>query len=418
MFVAQQHLNAPRPRPSRVKDGLSRTFDRVVARAMAKDPRDRFQSAGDLARAAAAAAQGSRLPRGTHSVATGMAAPVPARVGHRGRNWLHRHRVVLAAVLSTVVLTGGAVLLLTAGDDPPAAPVNAAGELVGEPIHLPVQPERLVSTSGVLWAMTIDTGRRARVDAAGEVRGFAAATDLGGGLFPAMAAGAGGVWTTQAYDPSGGVTKFDARTGEAIARVTLARAFAVTAGPEGVWATTSPGQGRRDGGVVQIDPQSGRVITGPLPAGSDPAAATVAGGSLWVTDGRSDRLLRLDPGTLRLRERVSAGDGPGLLAADGDVLWVANVDERTLLRVDARSGDPIGAPIGLGKEIDDLLVTRDGVWVAGGDNTVTRLARASGSQIGTAIPVGRAPLTLAPADQGVWVGSSTDSTVQRIRDGR
>src|SRR5215207_10415865 len=42
------HLSAPPPRPGDVAGGVPETFDAVIARALAKDPDDRFPSAGDL----------------------------------------------------------------------------------------------------------------------------------------------------------------------------------------------------------------------------------------------------------------------------------------------------------------------------------------------------------------------------------
>ncbi|MGZ8676771.1 MAG: serine/threonine-protein kinase, partial [Solirubrobacterales bacterium] len=52
------HLNDAPPRPSDSRPGLPAEIDGVVARAMAKDPAERFPSAGDLGRAAVAAAHG------------------------------------------------------------------------------------------------------------------------------------------------------------------------------------------------------------------------------------------------------------------------------------------------------------------------------------------------------------------------
>jgi serine/threonine-protein kinase len=46
------HLMEPIPRPSQLASGVPITFDGVIARGMAKDPKDRYASAGELAKAA------------------------------------------------------------------------------------------------------------------------------------------------------------------------------------------------------------------------------------------------------------------------------------------------------------------------------------------------------------------------------
>ena len=50
------HMFSPPPRPSIMRRGITRAFDDVVARGMAKKPSDRYASAGELAKATAAAA--------------------------------------------------------------------------------------------------------------------------------------------------------------------------------------------------------------------------------------------------------------------------------------------------------------------------------------------------------------------------
>ncbi len=49
------HVFSPPPRPSIMRRGISRAFDDVISRGMAKQPADRFASAGELAKAATAA---------------------------------------------------------------------------------------------------------------------------------------------------------------------------------------------------------------------------------------------------------------------------------------------------------------------------------------------------------------------------
>ena len=68
------HMRDPIPRPS-MKDPTNQYFDRIVARALAKEPGERFPSAGDLGRAALAAARGEPVTETERTVAIGSAAP-------------------------------------------------------------------------------------------------------------------------------------------------------------------------------------------------------------------------------------------------------------------------------------------------------------------------------------------------------
>ena len=67
-------MNDPPPSPRRQAPAVPPTFDAVVSRAMAKAPEDRYPSAGDLGRAALAAAEGTATHSPERSVATGAAA--------------------------------------------------------------------------------------------------------------------------------------------------------------------------------------------------------------------------------------------------------------------------------------------------------------------------------------------------------
>ena len=72
------HINDPPAPPSTVVPGLPPELDAVVLRALAKDPAERYQSAGDLGRAALAAVEGRQPAAPERMVAVGQAAPPEA----------------------------------------------------------------------------------------------------------------------------------------------------------------------------------------------------------------------------------------------------------------------------------------------------------------------------------------------------
>jgi serine/threonine-protein kinase len=75
------HMHDEPPRPTQAAAGVPEGFDRVIARALAKDPERRYPSAGDLGRAALAAAEGRPVTESERTVARGAAAPLEREAG-------------------------------------------------------------------------------------------------------------------------------------------------------------------------------------------------------------------------------------------------------------------------------------------------------------------------------------------------
>jgi serine/threonine-protein kinase len=409
------HLDEPPPRPS--KDGAPRGLDAVVERAMSKDPGRRFRSAGDLGRAAVAAVEGGRLRLSEQSVATGAAAPVD--VGRRRRRQGRRGATLVGLGVGAVLAGLAAAVAFALGvfSSGGAAPANAAGGLDGEPIHLSQAPDRLAVSGGYLWAMTTAGGQLARIEVeAGRVEYEPAPFDLGGGTFPDLAGGTGSLWQTHANPTVGGVDRIDPATMEGIERIALPSANALAVGTDGVWVTTAQaeGSGQQDA-LARIDPGPDRLVGALVPLGPDLADVAVAPSAVWVVDRASDSVFRVDPSTMRVRARIAVGDAPAVVAVSPVAVWVANIGDRTLTRIDPVRDEAVGAPITLGKELEDILAASGALWVATADGTVTRLDVATGKLVGAPIAVGRAPLTLAWDQDRVWVGSTSDRTVQAIR---
>ena len=139
------HLNEPPPPSARG----GRALDPVIRRAMAKDPGDRFPSAGDLGRAALAATRGEAVTEPEHAVGTGEAAlaeTVPLaltapterqpRRRHRRRRRLSRLLIPLLTLLIAAGLTFAALVVVPRLNDSGSAPARQSGitvpSLVGQ----------------------------------------------------------------------------------------------------------------------------------------------------------------------------------------------------------------------------------------------------------------------------------------------
>jgi serine/threonine protein kinase len=131
--VLWAHMQEDPTPPSTVRSDLPRSVDQAVARAMAKDPADRYQSCSELTDALSKPGDGRR---------TAPARRTRPPIGRRG---LGRVLLVVAAVLATTLAVAG-VLHLAAGDGAGSPPASSGTD---SSLHSTPTATTLVSESAL-----------------------------------------------------------------------------------------------------------------------------------------------------------------------------------------------------------------------------------------------------------------------------
>ena len=181
-----------------------------------------------------------------------------------------------------------------------------------------------------------------------------------------------------------------------------------TSGAGSVWVTEPDASE-----IVRIDPDSGSIVDR-IPVVGSPGPIAFAAGAVWVTDVFGSRVLRIDPVTDRITQSVELGSRrAAALTASGDRLWVADVTENALVELDARSGSKLRTIL-LDHRPSALLAQNRTVWVASYEaGMVDAVDRRTGETI-AGLHVGNGPVALAATGNAIWVANSLDSTVARI----
>ncbi len=140
--IINAHLNSAPPRPSQLVDAVPPMLDGVVARAMAKDPAQRFPSAGDLAsaaRAALAPAVSTPSPDSTWAPDIDQLGDVLAPRAGRPRSKFRSGLVVLSVIAVTLAVAGGTLALNPGDGGGPPDITTEPGRTPGENPFMPPQ---------------------------------------------------------------------------------------------------------------------------------------------------------------------------------------------------------------------------------------------------------------------------------------
>jgi DNA-binding beta-propeller fold protein YncE/predicted Ser/Thr protein kinase len=447
------HLNDAAPDARALVPDVPAALAAAVERALAKNPDDRFPSAGDLGRAALAAVGDGPVPPPERVVARGAAAPggfaddetvipvPPTRAGaatatptaptalapgggpvvqRAVRTWI----TPLLALLAGAGIVVAAVLLLSDGKDKPgsgnAAPtITTAGGAptvrAAQTVTVDQRPNAIAYARDRVWVGSVRSGRLIGLPASGKGERRIIPLPWKSGT-TSVAAGFGSLWVTNGdqarvvrIDPATGHVQGDRVVGSGAAVVVAAGEGAVWVGRRAVKSTDPPSS------IVKIDPHGGatkEILFGQEGVGD----LTTGGGYVWVPNRRRARLSRVDPSSAD-RKSTPIGIGKHRVAFGASKVWVTNYDDGTIsennrsLSNAATDALNVRGPLG-------LAVSGSTVWVASYlDDTVVRLDARTGKAIGDPIPVGRNPFAIVARGNHAWVTNLASATVTRIDAG-
>jgi YVTN family beta-propeller protein len=174
--------------------------------------------------------------------------------------------------------------------------------------------------------------------------------------------------------------------------------------------------------VAVIDPATNQVTTAASVGTSPgPLAFEPESGSLWVGNVDDESVTRVDLDPVRTSKTISIGERPSGLAASYGAVWVTTASRAspyaTARRIDARF-DTAARPVrveSLPRETRASVALGAGsLWVAPSLGRLTRLDPATGRVSGPSIDAGPTPSAIATGAGAVWVGDSHAGVVSRV----
>jgi YVTN family beta-propeller protein len=380
------HLEEPVPSATKRLASLPPAIDEVLARAMAKEPAERYETCQELVEEARAALGLETRRRGLRLAVAAASAAVLA----------------VAGLVSALLLTGSSPSVAATGSliriDPETGGVTARYSVSAHPGVITTSAGRVWLgdfLEAALWRLEPRSGELKRVPPAGEPRDL---TSLDGKVYVA----------SDGAEPfTGTIARYDAVTGLREGGLNLV-ACGVAAGAETVWSCGVPNVNRlsTDEGKLRIlrtvrlpyrkqtSVETSRVVQRDIAVGFGSAwvigdgvdrrlwrvhvtsgriiatvelpsiARTVATGegAVWVSAPLDDRVFRIDPETNRITATIPTGRGTSGVAAGVGSVWVTNTIDGTVSRIDP-SANRVVDEIEVGGYPREVAVGSGGVWV-------------------------------------------------------
>ncbi|MGN6217276.1 MAG: protein kinase domain-containing protein [Solirubrobacterales bacterium] len=374
-------------------------IEAAIRRAVAKDPGERYRSAGELIAAARAAAGSDVRPTAVLSRDRAERTTVPNRsqrwfggMGRRAAAWL------LGGVAIIVAAVVAAVLFLLFG---------GGGPDVSAPISIGRPPLRITADAQGAWVTSERDGTVTWLEpGTGEVlRQVKLQPGVSG-----IAIGSKWLWVT---DPRRHellrLNPKSLRQQGVIAIPGAPGPIALSSNPSRVWVADEKGSG-----IAVVNAESDSRIRTQLPPQTAPLRLAVGAGGLWASSSSTASVRRIDLGTLEPGKAIRAGPRPAGVTVAHGIVWVTNPPRGTVTEIDP-SLQQVRAQITVGSKPGGIDAGTSTTWVANaGDDTVTRIDLESGEVEGDPIAVGPDPGAVAVGGDAVWIANNGDGTVTRI----
>jgi ABC-type transport system substrate-binding protein/streptogramin lyase len=159
-------------------------------------------------------------------------------------------------------------------------------------------------------------------------------------------------------------------------------------------------------------------ITATVPVGARPNAITSGAGALWVANLDDESVTRVDGASQEALRSVPIGDTPTGIAATATGVWVTDGSGR-VSRIDPRYdrlafSRPLRASIGFsGGTRRPALAAFGSIWIVSPDGVVLKLNPRS-ARVVDSVAVGNAPSAITAGEGSIWVTNSSDGTITRI----
>ena len=317
-------LSAPPPKPSDLRPGIARAFDGVVSRAMAKEPDARYPSAGDLGRAALAAASGGTPGQPERMVARGAAAPDGERTElddgstlTAGRPQPKPKRSLRRPLVLAGLLAAAAVLAFVLIRDPPQTPTGATIRVAGTIRDVGDRPNGVALAGGDLWVTSSRLTTVERIDVATR-RELDEHPEVGLGASSIVSAGTR-VWVATKAERH--VVQIDATSGAVVDELRPGGPpWRLAVGLGSLWVSTLA-EGSRAAALVRYDYAGNELYRRTMPRGV--AALATGAGFVWIAEREGAGVARFDPRTRGSTEWTRLVGPASALYYGGGALWAS-----------------------------------------------------------------------------------------------
>jgi len=340
-----------------------------------------------------------------------LTAPGLAEVGTRPRARVRRRKraVVVAAVLAAVVAAAVATTIAsTLGGGRAAVRVPRNSVAVVDPgtghardaVAVGRQPNAIALDSSAAWVANSGSGTVTRIDAS-----TLATSTIGGFQLPpyALATGAGRVWATE---ETAGLASVNVATQTVSTPVALQAPGGLAYSAQGIaygFGALWVGGGLPSGlSLLRVDPSTQRIVASVRVGSFARHSIAIAPDGVWISDQLDNRVVEVDPGTMRIERRIPVGGPTGIAVGRGS-LWVCGADDNGVWRLRARNHYRAPTLVPTGADPVAVAVGHGAVWAAVADGQLVRIESATNA--GGSTKIASTLNGVAVDDDTVWAVS-------------